>query len=178
MLKKSTLLISLVILILMIGYIGQIQAGEQEIISSFENLVKEVEKIIKSFPETVVYRDPGYRKEKITFKSISYDIQKTDSLISPYKGIIVFETNWEFGPNLSTASQAERSKPNETLIENEQHQVVYAYQNNKWVKQYAKYYYDNSWRIYTKDMDQLAKVYFKKGYPYLSLFPKLILTIK
>jgi len=180
MLNKSILLTVLVILILIIGHIGRIQAGAgvQEIISSFENLVKEVEKTIKSFPETVVYRGPddGYRKEKIVFKSISYDIQKTDSLISPYKGIIEFETYWEFGPELYTASQAERSEPNKRVVH--KNQVVYSYQNDEWVKKYVKSWsvYRNSWDTYT--MDQLANEYFKKGCPYLSLFPKLYFTIK
>jgi len=181
---KRLIVIFSVITLLAVGLFTSSQAGEQEIVASFENIVNMNEKIIHSYPKKTVYRGTHYetgldeyRKEKVVYKSISYDIQKTDSLVSPYKGIIECNVVWEFGSAFGAASLAENSEPNDTSME-KKFQVIYAYQRGKWIKKILKMYSVNygSWKSYATH--QVSSELFKKGYPYLSIFPQLFLDLK
>lgn len=153
---------------------------ETQIVAQFERIAKENEELIRTFPATVVCREEYghlYRKEKISLEKTGYDVRKTDSVVSPYVGVFEFVVTWSFGVELPDAQSATSSEADHRSVQSK-HRVIYAYQAGNWIKQAREDWdnYEGSWSTYTTE--ELSAKYFKEGYPYLSLFPKLFLALR
>ncbi len=214
MFTKLTFVWFTVVMTILFTSSNPLYAGEKEIISSFEKIVNENKKIVEVFPETIVNRGEEselvaeargrpelsgktlYRKEKITLTQISYDVKKTDSLVSPYEGVIVVEVLRMIGDEVISPSEARNyvlskkqlfddrklkdydSEEVRKIISNLNNeisakiQVGYVYQKSQWIKKYLRL---GSEIITT---DQVLNEYFKDGNPYLSLFPQVYIDLK
>ena len=151
-------------------YCTSVFANEQEAVSSFTALVNKIQtEIEKTYTddyarlchhETLmsgkkVIRPGFWSKYRHGDLGVSYDIQKTDSLISPYKGIIsityynleYFDTNNPEGKFKTEAAAANATLKRRNNIYPDQWEWVYSYQNNQWIiKKERSNLGDQMWR--------------------------------
>ncbi len=154
--NQNKIALSLVSVFLLFFFVPDVFAQkEQEAISSFEKRVAIFEKFFKSEPLLIEKQD--FRKAspkgiiffyvKFTNCKISYDIVKTDSLISPLMGYILLSyisvESTKCGDvksfddkYFSTIESLKNNKNNKSCYkESVKHTVkfIFAYQNSKWV---------------------------------------------
>ena len=97
------------------------------------------------------YKDKWYKFRMITDKDYSYDIQKTDSIVSPYEAIVTFTLKTEKTNIYNTKNEAEadnnyKSDSNDMFYISK-YKYHYAYQDGKWMYKFNEYYSfsDKNW---------------------------------
>lgn len=120
--------------------------------SSFEKIVKElrqrVEKPIETVIEedaddTVVPRVPGqWYRLKWEYEVLGYDIRKTDSVVTPLRGVIVVREKRlyvddpkkpGYGVRYPDEARARAAQPKWASFEPKDMTLIYNYQNENWV---------------------------------------------
>ena len=139
------------ILIALLCYCTSVFANPQEAISSFTAMIShiktEIEKTYTDDYAKIAYMKPDkYNSEGYWYKNrkgaleVSYDIKKTDSLISPYTGILnisyrtlhYFDANnpkGHFKTREEATMAASTIKDGDAVL----HTFVYSYQDNQWI---------------------------------------------
>ena len=103
--------------------------------------VKALEEIVKSFDEKrawVRFREgspdvdikPSWVYRQITNTSVSYDVKKTESLVSPIIGAITIRQTIHYESDFSTAEQAAQCKKSDSNLEIKTGN--YVWQDGKW----------------------------------------------
>jgi len=91
----------------------------------------------------------GWAKRKyIALPDYSYDIQKTDSLVSPYTAVLNFSTKGYKTNLYNTEEEALQDKvfnPIQSQFGIVKYRYHYAYQDNQWVFKFAEKYVIDSW---------------------------------
>ena len=141
----------LTVLIILFSYCIPGYASEQEAIDSFINIVNQIQAgIEKTYTDeyaTVKFVEKGKYNKAYWFKqrngnlSVAYDIKKSDSLISPYNGIIdvsydslVYYDLNNYDGHFQTELEAQNAMLKKTNnYSGRNRKFFYAYQNNKWV---------------------------------------------
>ncbi len=133
---------------------------QDQAVSSFKQIVENYMKTYKQSKHEQVYHlegssvaniPEGWRKAYSELASDDYkvDVQKTDSLVSPYLGILEFDTKTYVSSSTygsqEAASQATDFPSDSSLLHKHRH--TYAYQEGQWVIQSRKWVYpgENEW---------------------------------
>jgi hypothetical protein len=155
-----------------------IDGQTSSLVTEFEAIVQANQTVLKNFPATVVSRgEDGYRKEAIRLEKVSYDIRKTDSLVSPYIGIFDYVVTWRLGRDFSSAKEAEASEADKNSVQTHL-QAEYSYSKNRWVKTTHKSVSNVSGQWNVTALEEIKSDYFRGPYPYLSIFPKVFLSLR
>ena len=135
----------LAILVALLCCCTSVFANEQEAVSSFTAMINKIQAGIErtytdEYARTIFYNHIGrWSKYRRGNAEISYDVKRTDSLVSPYKGILTVwhdeivyvDTN---NPEGEFKTEAEALNANIKKIKrSEATQFIYSYQNNQWV---------------------------------------------
>lgn len=114
-------------------------------VESFKALVAEKRNVLTSFKTTVnmpnleaVGEFEGWRHLAFRLDNFAYDIKSSDSIISPFTGIITYDRQVLSSPSMQTKEQAENSRLEE-LASPTPFRVQYVFQEGNWVfKAYEK----------------------------------------
>lgn len=138
--------------------VGFLLACSSEIFGS-DLIVKRIEEIATTYPILVDATEPeitapkndnsGYGikdwyRRKIKITDVSYDVRKTDSLVSPFMGEILYTlvTSGRNGPSEKSATEG----PDNFEAVPIKCKAIYAYQSSRWVrKSVTCLSYDNTW---------------------------------
>lgn len=155
MIKKIILVLTIIF-----SFSNIIFANEQKAIDDFNLLISKIKTdtnatftdeyckvfYIKAEPQYGI--EEQWSKSRIDHINISYDIKKSDSLISPYIGIINIKNTYKtFYPLVSNdIFKTKEDAINATLYKLSDGDIIYtytyAYQNNKWILKNSYNSYD------------------------------------
>ena len=138
------------------GFVGQILKISEEEIQRIRGLSR------LGFRADELIRDRRNNTDKwfrdiSEIKNVSYDVQRTDSLISPYMGIVTgyirntriccFDIKSEAEQSLRDKILTEEWKRDKILTEEwKKFKLTYAYQDSKWILNEAKYFFMDQWQ--------------------------------
>ncbi|MDF2571984.1 MAG: hypothetical protein K0R55_3588 [Sporomusa sp.] len=164
---KKTITLILCIIFAFSGNLVFAAPDDQSIKSSFQDLVKkhmdgytdDPRVLVYYVPESVTYKVPvGWRKSKcIVLEDYSYDVEKTDSITTPYTAYLIYKMYIMVSPALATKELAEST---EIFKENNTpnvYRISFSYQNGSWIPETyeAEFRIERSvppiWRTITQD---------------------------
>jgi hypothetical protein len=128
--------------LLVIGALGCGKANEDkkdDPVASFKGIVSDLSKIeIRGATENYTWdgkelKKDGWQKRQTSIKDVKYDVTKTESLVTPLKGVIFFTEHVNLCPGFATKAQAEAyvfSGKEQCL--DYQEQLVYQYKDEAW----------------------------------------------
>lgn len=135
----------LAILISLMCCCTSVFANPQEAISSFAEIASKVQTEIRKtdtdeYANILFYKyGNSWIKTRYTFMRTSYDVRKTDSLTSPYKGILSIDRFYiryidENNPEGMFKTKAEAIDAKNTKFIDEDHiEFIYDYTNGEWI---------------------------------------------
>lgn len=120
------------------------QSEEQDAVKSFKKVAAdfiasyEVNKRewVRSLPG-----DPGWKKVKHEVGEYSIDVRRTDSLISPYVGVLQFSLKFYITASHPTREEAERDVAFK-ILGSSTHEHTYVFQDEQWVIKLRKHRID------------------------------------
>ena len=134
-------MLCILLLILMPGYSNAKDVDQQGIVKAFEYAI---EHCLNKARDPVFHQTPdieGYLKEYrgkwqkryLEIWDVTYNVEKTQSLISPYKGTIQGKSKWMISGPFDSKEEAINGPCNKGPIDYTLFHVIYGYQNGKWV---------------------------------------------
>ncbi|MBP2635511.1 MAG: hypothetical protein H6Q72_1418 [Firmicutes bacterium] len=146
--KKIICLMLFVISVLSVN-LASATPDEQSITTSFQALAKKHIDGYKSDPRILVYFIPGHisgtapegwRKSKcVVNEDYTCDIQKTDSLTTPYKAYLIYKMNVLVSPPFPTKELAENTEVFNANATFKAHRITFSFQDGKWIPEKYEY---------------------------------------
>ena len=150
-------LLSIILTVLIMSTFSVAFADEQEIVESFKTFVSDtMTPIIASYQGehySIKYADCSpiheksyWYKSTVTTPRYVIDVKKTDSLISPYLGLLDITNDLiSYKGKYDSAKEAETSSVQESPFMLRHNRYTYAYQDGNWVKIRVEYERDGIW---------------------------------
>lgn len=130
----------LLVIMLAMSICGSVFANNQQVIDEFKTIVQDkVAQIQSTYPpysleRYVIIKDgKNYHKEMVIFTS-EFDIKETDSIVSPYIGILKLrKSEMAFKANKDIEKAKTEMYPDFTMGKDTNIDMIYKYSEGKWV---------------------------------------------
>ena len=152
---------------------GLAAQSEQEIVESFQEVAKKHIESYNDDPRILVYHidailppygssPPAWIKSKnIIIDNYSIDVEKTNSLVTPYTGILFYKMQILIVKE-KTKTEAENSTKFNVNSKPKNYKILFSYQNGKWIAKEYLYQFEGNWYDAEKEESTLNRMKVKE----------------